>query len=76
LLKTSIGLLLGWLAAAIFGLDGVERIAVIVASSLPPSMLTLVFAEENKLDTNYVANLLSTALPVALLFFPVLLNFL
>ena len=76
LLKTSIGLLLGWAAALLFGLDGVERAAVIVAAALPPSMITLIFAEENDLDTRYVANLLSTALPVAILFFPILLSFL
>ena len=75
LAKTFCGAGLGWLAAMIFGFTGLERIAVIVGSSLPPSMLTLIFAEENNLDTKFVANLLSIALPFSCLFLTLLLRF-
>ncbi len=75
LAKTFCGAGLGWLAAMIFGLTGVERVAVIVGSSLPPSMLTLIFAEKNHLDTKFVANLLSIALPFSCLFLTVFLRF-
>ncbi len=68
LAKTFCGAGLGWLAAMIFGFVGVEKVAVIVGSSLPPSMLTLIFAEKNNLDTKFVANLLSIALPFSCVF--------
>ena len=76
LAKTFCGAGLGWIAAIIFGFTGVEKIAVIVGSSLPPSMLTLIFAEKNNLDTKFVANLLSIALPFSCLFLTFLLQFL
>ena len=74
LAKTFCGAALGWLAAIIFGFTGIERVAVIVGSSLPPSMLTLVFAEKNNLDTKFVANLLSIALPFSCLFLTLFLR--
>lgn len=75
LLKTSIGFALGWLISSFFGFTGIERIAVIVGASLPPSILTLIFSEENNLDTKYVASLLSIAVPFALIYLTILLNF-
>lgn len=75
LLKTSVGLSLGLLISMIFGLTGVERIAVIVGASLPPSIITLIFSEENNLDTEYVASLLSIALPFSLIFLMGLISF-
>jgi len=75
LLKTSVGLSLGLLISMIFGLSGIERIAVIIGASLPPSIITLIFSEENNLDTEYVANLLSIALPFSLIFLMVLIDF-
>ena len=76
LLKTATGLLLGWIASVLFGLGGIERIAVLVAASLPPSIVTLVFAKENDLDVEYSANLLSMALVFSILFTFLLINFL
>ncbi|MGK7899662.1 MAG: AEC family transporter [Xenococcus sp. (in: cyanobacteria)] len=72
--KTFCGAGLGWLTTMIFGFTGVEQVAVIVGSSLPPSMLTLIFAEKNNLDTKFVANLLSIALPFSCLFLSLLLR--
>lgn len=74
LLKTAIGFTLGWLVAILFHLGGVERIAVILGASLPPSILTLVFSEENNLDTEYNAGLLSLALPFGIIFLTILLG--
>jgi len=74
ILKASIGLVLGWLVSSFFGFSGIERIAVIMGASLPPSILTLVFSEENNLDTKYVASLLSFALPFSLIYLTILLN--
>jgi predicted permease len=68
LLKAACGLGLGWLAASLFGLHGVERIAVLVGAAMPPSMLTLLFAKENQLNTRFAAGYVSVAIPVALVF--------
>lgn len=75
-IKTAIGLLLGVVVSMIFGLGGVERIAVIIGSSLPPSIITLIFAKENNLDVEYTANLISVALIFAIIFLSILINFL
>ncbi|MGB3136316.1 MAG: AEC family transporter [Nodosilinea sp.] len=66
LAKTGAGLGLGWLAATAFGLDGVERAAVLVGSGLPPSLLTLFFTQENRLDVRFASSLISVAIPVYL----------
>lgn len=72
-LKMGCGLVLGWLVAGMFGLGGVERVAVLVGASLPPSLLTLLFAQENGLDSGLAASLVSAALPLALIVLPVII---
>ncbi|NET55809.1 MAG: hypothetical protein F6K47_06465 [Symploca sp. SIO2E6] len=74
LAKTFCGIGLGSVAAMMFGFTGVERAAIIVGSSLPPSMLTLIFSEKNNLDTKFVANLLSISLPFSCVFLGVFLQ--
>ncbi len=64
LLKVGTGLGLGWGIATLFGLDGLERAAVLVGSALPPSMLALLFAQEHQLDTRFVISFISVAVPV------------
>ena len=73
LVKMGGGLGLGWLVSGIFGLSGVERMAVLVGSALPPSLLTLLFAQENQLDTRFAATLISVAVPLALVILPLLI---
>ena len=72
--KLGCGLGLGWLVANLFGLSGVERVAVMVGSALPPSMLALLFAQENQLDTGFAASLISVAVPLALVVLPLLIG--
>jgi malate permease and related proteins len=74
LVKMGSGLGLGWLVSGIFGLSGVERMAVLVGSALPPSLLTLLFAQENQLDTSFAATLISVAFPLALVILPLLIE--
>lgn len=76
LLKTTAGLFIGIILSHIFGFDGVERAAIIIGASLPPSIMTLVFSQENNLDENYVTNLLSISLPFSLVFLALLMGFL
>lgn len=66
LAKIICGLLLGWAATHAFGLQGVEQAAVLAGSALPPSMLTLLFAQENHLDTRFVISFISVAVPLYL----------
>lgn len=76
MLKTGFGLALGLILSYVFGLDGIERAAVVIGSSLPPSIITLIFAKENDLDTEYAANLISVSLPFAVIFLTILVSFL
>ncbi|MGB3311685.1 MAG: AEC family transporter [Nodosilinea sp.] len=64
--KIGSGLGLGWAAVTVFGLDGVERAAVLVGAALPPSMLTLFFTQENGLDTRFAISFISVAIPLYL----------
>jgi predicted permease len=66
-LKTGIGIVLGVLISSIFGFGGIERIGIVVAASLPPSLLSVVFAKDNDLDASFLASLCSIALPVGIL---------
>jgi malate permease and related proteins len=65
-LKLGSGISVGFLISLIFGFTGVERIAVVLAASLPASLLTVIVAKENQLDGQFVASMLSLALPVSL----------
>ena len=76
LLKTTAGLFIGLALTNFFSFSGVERAAVIVGASLPPSFITLIFSQENNLDNKYVANLLSISIPFALIFLSLLVGFL
>ncbi|BCL79656.1 malonate transporter [Ktedonobacteria bacterium brp13] len=65
-LKMAIGISVGLMIAVLFGLTGIERIAVVLAASLPASLLTVIVAKESKLDGRFVASMLSLALPVSI----------
>jgi predicted permease len=73
-IKLGCGLLLGWTCASVFGLSGVEQVAVIIGAALPPSMLTLLFAQENNLDTRFSASLISVAIPLSFLVLPIVIG--
>ncbi len=66
LIKIGGGLSLGWAATQAFGLEDVEQAAVLAGAALPPSMLTLIFAQENNLDTRFVISFISAAVPLYL----------
>jgi predicted permease len=65
-LKIGIGISVGVLVSLLFGFTGVERIAVVLAASLPASLLTVIVAKESGLDGQFVAAMLSLALPVSI----------
>ena len=65
-LKMSIGVVVGVILSLLFGFTGVTRIAVVLAASLPTSLMTVVYARENGLDSQFLASMLSLALPISI----------
>ncbi len=76
LLKTVVGVTLGLVVSHIFGFQGVDRIATVIWASLPASLICIIFAKENKLDTEFTSNMLSIALPLAIVFMTIIVQFL
>jgi predicted permease len=64
--KTAVGSTIGCLLVWMFGFTGVERIAIIVGSSLPVSALTVALAQEHGLDSRFLASVFSLALPCSI----------
>jgi predicted permease len=73
-LKMSFGLIVGLLVSLLFGFTGIERIAVVLGSSLPAALLTIVYAREHGLDSQFLASMLSLALPTAIGFSFILIS--
>lgn len=76
ILKTFFGLCLGLLLSYVFHLTGIDRIAVLVASTLPPSILNIVLATDYELDVQYTADLLPLAILIGILFTSIFIPFL
>lgn len=74
-LQTASSLAVAFGLVWLFGLTGTERAAVIIGTCLPTSIMGLVFAKENNLDTEFVSNLLAFGLPYSLVFLTALLYF-
>jgi len=58
------------LFSLLFNLNGLERITVLIASTAPPAMLTLVYAVEEKLDVDFTSGLLSICICIGLIYTP------
>ena len=67
-IKMAVGVTIGLLISLLFGLTGVEQVAVVLSSSLPASLMTVVYAREYELDAQFLASTLSLALPTAIAF--------
>jgi predicted permease len=65
-LKMSIGVTIGLLISLLFGFTGAEQMAVVLASSLPACLLSVVYARAYGLDVEFLASMLSLALPIAI----------
>jgi predicted permease len=63
------GLLLGFVAASLLNLSGVERVVVILVAGMPAAVTAVIFAAETGIDEALVASIvaLSICLGVALL---------
>jgi len=67
LLKTITGALLGLLIIEVFNFEGLYKLVTIVGATLPAPPVMYVFASEQNLDKEYIANYLSIALPIGIL---------
>jgi predicted permease len=65
-LKMAVGVTLGLLISLLFHLSGIEQVAVVLASSLPSCLMSVVYAREYELDVRFLASTLSLALPTAI----------
>ena len=65
-----------FLLAYALNLQGLERTTVIIASAVPPAMLTLVYSAEEGLDVEYTSAMLSVCILIGLVYTPVLFTLL
>jgi predicted permease len=72
-LRSGVGILLGWLWVTIFDLAGTTRAVVLAACAAPVGFNTVVFASAAGLDREFAATLASVSLLLALVYLPVLL---
>jgi predicted permease len=73
--KTFIGGLLGLLIITLFDFQGLYKLATIVGATLPAPPVMYVFASEQNLEKEYIANYLSIALPVGIVVASLILGF-
>lgn len=73
LIRSGIGLLLGFLLAELFGLEGLTRTIVLLGSSAPIGFNTLTFASLEKLDKEFAASLVSFGILTGLILTPLLI---
>ena len=75
LLRIGGGLALGFAAATLFGLTGLDRAVVLVCSVMPAGYNSILFAAKEGLDEEFAAALVSLTVIVSLLFLPAVLLF-
>lgn len=66
------GFLIGWALSGVLGLTGWERALAIIMASAPVGFNTLVYANIEKLDTQFAASLLSYSIGLGLIIIPLL----
>jgi hypothetical protein len=64
--KIIIGFTLALSLAALFGFTGLQRTILILAATLPPSLMAMIFSQKYHLDTKLAANTLTLALPISI----------
>ena len=74
-IRMVIGLGLGFALASIFGLDGINRVVVIVTSATPIGFNTLIFANLENMDREFAATMVSISILIALFYIPWLIYF-
>ena len=75
-IRFAFALAASYVLVSALNLQGLERITVLVASSVPPAMLTLVYSVEEGLDVPFTSSLLSVCILIGLVYTPVLFTLL
>jgi predicted permease len=73
-IRTGIGLLLGLFFVYLLDLKGLSRTVVLVCSSAPSGLNTLVFSSMEKLDNEFAASIVSYSVVVGMFLIPLLLQ--
>lgn len=73
-IRTGMGLALGLFFVYLFDLEGVSRTVVLVCSSAPSGLNTLVFSSMEKLDNEFAAAVVSYSVIVGIILIPLLLQ--
>ena len=71
--KMGLGWALGQGAAALLGLEGLNRLVVTTAPAMPVGLIVLAYAAREGLDTEFAANLISLSILIGLIVTPLLL---
>jgi predicted permease len=74
-IRMGIGLLLGFLFVAIFRLKGISREVVLIISSAPSGISTLVFSSMEDLNKEMAADVVSYSVLAGMFLVPILLGF-
>jgi predicted permease len=75
LIRMGGGLLLGLLCAHLFGLKGLSRAVVLIISSAPSGITTLVFSSMEELDNELAASIVSYSVLAGMFVVPLVLHF-
>jgi len=73
LIRSGVGLLLGYFSVLIFGFEGLTKSIVLIASAAPIGFNTLTYASMEKLDKEFAASMVSYSILLGLIFIPVLI---
>lgn len=74
--RMGLGLLLGLLFVALFHLDGLNRLVVIIGAAAPIGYNTLVFSSLEDLDKEFAASIVSASILLGMIFIPFLILYL
>ncbi|NQZ85272.1 MAG: AEC family transporter, partial [Nanoarchaeales archaeon] len=66
-LKLIIGIILAYFVIYLFNFQGMDKSIILIAGTLPPSLMAMIYSEQYNLDTKFVANTLSLGLPISLI---------
>ena len=74
-LRFGFGLLLGWLASLVLGLEGIDRTVLIACAAAPMGYNTLTYASLEELDKDFAASMVSFSVLLGLIATPILVYF-
>lgn len=60
-IKMAAGFLIAWFLISFFHMEGYEKVVMLLGASLPPSLLVIIFAEEQGLSKDFIVTFLPLA---------------